>query len=296
MHRIPAEKFSIHNHLEFSEEPAGFTRAALTHDSGASVGLFLYGAHITSWKISGNRELLFMSRKAAVEKGTPIRGGIPLIFPQFGPGPMIKHGFARINFWDVVDSGITDRREVLLKLRLVSSPEIYSLWPHQFVVELTITLGDSLTTSLRAVNDGELPFSFTAAFHTYFSVEDVRECSIEGLYGCEYIDSIHESRRSIEKKSRLCVTEMIDRIYVNTPRDLLLHDPKRGHCIAIKKVGFKDAVVWNPWLEGAQLLKDFGEMEYLSMLCVEAAHCESTITVAPGEFWVGVQVLHCIPV
>ncbi len=294
MHRTLSEKFSIDNHLQFRDEPAGLPRAILLHDSGASVELYLYGAHITSWKIPDGSELLFMSRKFILEKGVPIRGGIPLIFPQFGSGSLLKHGFARIYPWDIVETGISDRREVFLKLRLGNNPDIYAIWPHQFVVEFTVTLGESLTMTFRVLNDGESPFSFTTALHTYFAVEDVRECFVGGLYGCEYIDSIHESHRVSDNYRQLHISEMTDRIYLNTPRDLLLCDSKNKRRTTIKKVGFKDAVVWNPWVEGAQAIKDFGDEEYLSMLCVEAAHYEPAITLTPGEFWVGVQVLHCI--
>jgi glucose-6-phosphate 1-epimerase len=291
MHKILTERFSIPNHLHFREEPPGFIRASLIHESGSCIDLFLYGAHITSWKMFG-RELLFMSRKAVVEFGVPLRGGIPIIFPQFGPGPMIKHGFARINFWDVIESGISDRREIFLKLRLENTPDLYSLWPYQYRIEFTVALSDSLTTSLRVLNEGETAVSFTSAFHTYFSVEDVHECSVEGLEGCEYIDTLHESHRETDMNPRLIFSGMIDRMYLNTPRDLLLFDSKRRRRITIKKVGLKDAVIWNPWYEGGKLLKDLDDTEYVSMLCVESAYCESAITLAPGEFWVGVQVLH----
>ncbi len=192
-----------------------------------------------------------------------------------------------------MESGISDRNEVFIKLRLGSIPEIFAIWPHQFVVEFTISLGESLTTSLRVLNEAETPFSFTSALHTYFAVEDVRECCVEGLYGCEYIDTIHKSRRDIDADRQLRIFEMIDRIYLNTPRVLMLHDLKNKRRITIKKVGFKDAVVWNPWDEGAQLINDLGDNEYLSMVCVEATHYEPAITLAAGEFWVGVQVLHC---
>lgn len=287
-----AEKYSIDNNLRFYETPSGLIKARLIHNSGASTELYLYGAHITSWKTGGSNELLFISRESAFKKGIAIRGGIPLIFPQFGDGLLPKHGFARIQEWDIIESGISDRGEVYIKLRLVSIPEIYELWPHQFIVEFTVTLGESLTTSLRVLNEGESSFSFTTALHTYFAVNDVRRYCIEGLDGCEYIDRLEDSRHDIEHNRQLRISTMVDRIYLNTPRELLLRETTTGDSITLKKVGFKDAVLWNPWQEGARAMKDLGDDEYLLMLCIEAAHCEPAITLAPGEFWVGVQVLH----
>ncbi len=290
--RTIVEKYSIDNHLEFRETSSGLTQARLLHDSGGSTELYLYGAHVTSWKTAGGSELLFLSREAIFHKGTAIRGGIPLIFPQFGDGPLPKHGFARIHEWDVTESGISDRGEVYIKLRLGSIPEIYELWPHQFIVEFTVTLGESLTTGLRVLNEGESAFSFMTALHTYFAVSDVRRYCIEGLEGCECIDRLCGSRHETENFPQLRISSMIDRVYLNTPRDLILRDYTTTEYLTIKKVGFKDAVVWNPWQEGARGMKDFGDEEYLSMLCIEAAHVDPAITLQPGEFWVGVQVLH----
>lgn len=294
MNKILTEKYSIDKHLQFEEGPAGFSRAILTHDSGARCEIYLYGAHCISWKTPDGRELLFLSRKAAVTDGAPIRGGIPIIFPQFGSGPLIKHGFARINFWDVAETGISERGEIFLKLRLRTTNAIYDIWQHHFILEYTIILSESLTTSLRVLNNGDSLFSFASAFHTYFNAGDVRDSSIEGLIGCEYIDLIRESRRDNEKENQLFISGTIDRIYLNTPRDLILHNRRMKHRITIKKVGFKDVVVWNPWEEGSKKIKDLEDMDYLSMLCIEAAHCQPQCTLAPGEFWLGVQVLQYI--
>jgi glucose-6-phosphate 1-epimerase len=233
-----------------------------------------------------------MSKKTVFEKGIAIRGGIPLIFPQFGEGALPKHGFARTNEWDVIDSGISDRGEVHIKLRLGSNPDLHELWPHQFVAEFTVTLGESLTTSLQVLNEGESPFSFTTALHTYFSVADVVRYGIEGLEGCEYIDRLASSKHDIENAKQFRISSMVDRVYLNTPRELIMRNIDTGESVTIKKIGFKDAVVWNPWQEGARAIKDFGDEEYLSILCIEVAYCVPAIPLAPGEFWVGVQVLH----
>ena len=76
----------------------------------AECRLFLFGAHITSWRVfkSAGRgadpvglappgqEMLWMSSLSPVDGSAPIRGGIPIVFPQFADtGPMKLHGFAR---------------------------------------------------------------------------------------------------------------------------------------------------------------------------------------------------------
>lgn len=66
-------------------------------DSSAVVAL--HGATLLSWVIS-SKHLLFLSSKALTDASRPIRGGVPLVFPQFGPGgPLPQHGFARVSRW-----------------------------------------------------------------------------------------------------------------------------------------------------------------------------------------------------
>ena len=65
------------------------------------------GAHVTRWT-PRNEDALFLSPRTKLEKGTPIRGGIPVVFPWFGEdserrGP--SHGFARRVPWTVLSSG-----------------------------------------------------------------------------------------------------------------------------------------------------------------------------------------------
>ena len=55
----------------------------------------LQGAQLLSWQ-AGGEEQLFLSPLAAHDGHTPIRGGIPVCFPQFNQrGPLVKHAFAR---------------------------------------------------------------------------------------------------------------------------------------------------------------------------------------------------------
>jgi D-hexose-6-phosphate mutarotase len=51
----------------------------------------------------------------------------------------------------------------------------------------------------------------------------------------------------------------------------------------IAKAGSRTTVVWNPWADKAAQLADFGDEEYLSMVCVETANADTDVaTVAPG--------------
>lgn len=42
-------------------------------------------------------------------------------------------------------------------------------------------------------------------------------------------------------------------------------------------------VVWNPWVEKARGMKDFGDDEYTKMICVEAGYVQNRYVLKPKE-------------
>ena len=83
---------------------SGLPCVTLTHSSGAQALVFVYAAHLTSWKTSDGAEQLFVSSTSDYGGGKAIRGGVPICWPQFaGRGPYGKHGFCRnSDKWKVV--------------------------------------------------------------------------------------------------------------------------------------------------------------------------------------------------
>ena len=73
----------------------------MSHVSGAAVEVYLHGATITSYKLPEGREILFLSSQAVFDGAKAIRGGIPIVFPQFGGGVLPQHGFARNSLWSL---------------------------------------------------------------------------------------------------------------------------------------------------------------------------------------------------
>jgi glucose-6-phosphate 1-epimerase len=54
--------------------------------------------------------------------------------------------------------------------------------------------------------------------------------------------------------------------------------------IRVGKEGSLSTVVWNPWIDKAARMPDFGDDEYPEMVCVETANCgPDTIQLAPGQ-------------
>nr|CAG8543492.1 9290_t:CDS:2 [Entrophospora candida] len=94
-------------------------KAVLQHPSGSSAEVYYYGANVTSWKYDG-KERLFLSKKSKLDGTRAIRGGIPLVFPQFGKASdpsaetaaLPQHGFARTSNWNLSEVIIDDESKV----------------------------------------------------------------------------------------------------------------------------------------------------------------------------------------
>lgn len=267
----------------------------LSHRSGATAELYLHGAQVTSWVPAGQEEALFLSRQSLFEPGSATRGGIPVCFPQFsGLGPLPKHGFARTQLWDWQDDAAEGAGGAArARLTLRDNEATRQLWLNAFRAGLDVTLdADALTVRLNVENTGAGAFGFTAALHTYFRLADVRAARVTGLRGTRFRSALEGEH--VDEASELTVSGEVDRVYFDAPRELRLHDGRTGRSLRIGTEGFRDAVVWNPWAELAARLPDFGDDEYLQMLCIEAAQVGQPVELAGGETWSGAQRLEVV--
>jgi len=267
----------------------GLPRIRLTHPSGASVELYQHGAHVTSWKTVQGAELLFLSRESRFEREHPIRGGIPVVFPQFSDdGPLPKHGFARTNEWTLADSGQTPAGDVFATLRFEADAGTLRLWPYRFALEYSVCLSGGLKIRLAVLNTGALPLQFQAALHTYFLVADIRRTAVLGLKGVEYADSLRPGAREKEQGERIEFGRETDRVYLQAPNRLSVRDEGNARSILVEKQGMNDVVVWNPWIDKAKRMEDFGDEEYRNIVCVETGNIGDPFTLSPDARWEGV--------
>ena len=268
----------------------GLPRLEFDHPSGSTAELYLHGAHVTSWVPSGGSEGLFVSRAATFRPGTSIRGGIPVIFPQFaGLGPLPKHGFARVQQWEW--SG-PEGGQSRATLRLRDSEESRLLWQHRFLALLSVELdARSLTVRLEVHNTDSRPFSFTCALHSYLRVADVRSAALHGLQGVPFRSAPEGVDGLPDPEPELTFPGPMDRIYLGAPAEIRVADRAGGREIRVRSSGFRDAVVWNPWEERAAMLQDMEAQEYREMVCVEAAQVGSPVWLTPGGQWAGEQRL-----
>jgi glucose-6-phosphate 1-epimerase len=149
------------------------------------------------------------------------------------------------------------------------------------------------TSKIKTINhtQGDAPLEFTAALHTYFSVSSIDKARVEGLDGVGYTDSL-QGGKALKQDGPVAFECEVDRIYLQTPGELKIVDEGAGAVVTIEKAGFPDAVVWNPWIDKSRAMGDFGDEEYLSMLCIEPAVAGSgPKALAPGASWTGTQRL-----
>ncbi len=258
----------------------------LINPSGASARIAYHGAQVISWADVSGRERFYLSSRAQFGPGQSIRGGIPVIFPQFATGPLPKHGFLRTRRWSLVaHTGTT------AAFRITDDAQTRALWPYAFIAELSVNLAEMLTVSLTITNSGDSPFSFTAALHNYFAVTDVQLAAVQGLSGLVYVDKTSANTRCVEELAELRISGETDRIYTTGPRQVAISSAVGSSSTVIGADGFGDWVVWNPWREASASFADMGSEDYLQMLCVEAARISNPVALAPGAVWCGTQVI-----
>jgi glucose-6-phosphate 1-epimerase len=271
----------------------GMSTVLLSHPSGSSADIYLNGGQVTSWIPAGGKEVLFMGKTAAFAPGDPIRGGIPVVFPQFAnTGPLPQHGFARKSEWRVVDDTESQEDSSSIRLELTDDHRTREFWPYHFRAELAVTIDDkSLEVQLTATNIGDEVFSFTAALHTYIAVADIRESAIRGFSGKWYLDKTQGGIETKDEAKKLVISDETDRVYLKSPKKVEVEDRGNDRRIEVSATGFKDAVVWNPWAEKVTGFIGLGTEDYLRMVCVEAAQIGSPVELKPGASWSGAQKL-----
>ncbi len=271
----------------------GLPKVALTALDGARAEIYLYGAHVTSWIPAGGEERLFLSQMSEFRPGTPIRGGVPVIFPQFSKlGPLPMHGFGRLTPWQFKGAKAGAGETVTARFELNETPASHDLWPHPFQAWLEVSLeGRKLTLALGVANSGETAFSFTAALHTYLRVAEIGAVRLGGLDGVPYLDSAAGRTRSIQAGPWLGFSGEVDRLYLGAAEPVHLQETEQDSLV-VTKVGFPDVVAWNPGSGKGGTLADLEPPEgYRHMVCIEAAAAGDPVTLKPGETWHGSQTL-----
>ncbi len=254
--------------------------------------VYLQGAQVTAWTPAGSDPVIWVSGAARFAVGEAIRGGIPICFPWFGAGrePGLAppaHGFARLVGWRLIDA-TDDAGAVTLTLRLtdadVAGLPAAAAWPHPFTATYRVTFGRELAVALTVENTGDAGVSFEEALHTYLAVSDVRATAVVGLNGAPYLDkTAGATPERMTQRGDVTFGGETDRVY-GSVGSVVVRDDAAGRSVGVTKEGSANTVVWNPWVEKAAAMADFGDDEWPMMVCVETANVlDDAVVLAPGE-------------
>ena len=261
--------------------PADVPTVTVAHN-GASVVVALQGAHVVGWTTASGATPLYLSPKAAFQRGKAIRGGVPICWPQFSDmGTLPAHGVARTSSdWTVSENA---KGVLTLAMPYLDTGVLrFTVRLDAEHVEFELSFNASASASA---------FEFHAALHTYFAVPDVKQVLVQGaLDECAYADNL--LRREMQPAAPIRVVDReIDRIYKATHGRSVSLTCAGMAPLTIRGPGFEDTVLWNPWVERTKKIGDLPEDAYQHFVCVESGSIFSKVRVEPGATWRASQII-----
>jgi glucose-6-phosphate 1-epimerase len=207
----------------------GLEYVRLVNGAGDTSDIYLYGGCVTSY-IKDGQEYVAVRPDAKMDGSKPISGGLSHCWPQFGPGAIQQHGFARNVNWSV--KSMTDTS---VELEMAPSDYTKEMWDKEFLCTFSVNLeDDKLSTKMNVENKGEESFDFQAALHSYFTVSAIENLSIAGSFaGKEFLNKmVGEGEMQTEDREEITISEEYDRVYkgVNDP---VLKDSGSGKTVSL---------------------------------------------------------------
>ena len=142
----------------------GLEYVRLANANGDTSDVYLFGGVVTSY-VKGGQDYIAVRPDAKMDGSKPISGGLSHCWPQFGPGEIQQHGFARNVNWTV--KSMTD---TTVELEMAPSDYTKEMWDKEFLCTFSVNLeDDKLSTKMLVENKGEESFDFQAALHSYFT-------------------------------------------------------------------------------------------------------------------------------
>jgi glucose-6-phosphate 1-epimerase len=277
--------FDIPNALRFEDAASGLRAVISTPMAEAEI--YLQGAHVTHWTPRGQRPVLFVSSKSVFAPGKAIRGGVPVIFPWFGPRsdgkPGPAHGFARTTEWTIEGTELRGDGKVEITFALAPNEISRGLGYAGFHLRYRVTVGSELEMRLETRNHGQEPLTFEEALHAYFAIGDINQASVSGLEGTTYIDKTDGFKRKKLGNEPLRIAKETDEVHLSTEATCVVHDPVWQRRITVEKSGSDSTVIWNPWIEKTKGMSDMAADDWMGMICVETANAaDNAVHLPPG--------------
>jgi glucose-6-phosphate 1-epimerase len=278
-----SHEHGVLDRVDFFAGKGGLPAVRLTAP-GSSAEIYFNGACVTSWTPaaeSAGGDALFVSKTSPFVAGKAIRGGVPIIFPWFGPCPhdskLPQHGFARNTHWNFV-SCLTADLFSQITFGLDSNLQTQQMWPHDFSMRFTVAVSSVLTMDLVVTNRGTETISFDEALHTYFSVDNVREVAVTGLGNATYIDKTDGFKRKVLPVGELRLAGETDSLFLDVAGPHVLKNRGAGRPdILVTKDKSSSTVVWNPWEGKAEAMAELTGGQWPGFVCVESVNAADNI-------------------
>jgi glucose-6-phosphate 1-epimerase len=265
----------------------GLEYVQLVHpESGATSQVYLMGAVVTSYISSSSSsgvEHIAVRPDAVWDGSKPISGGLSHCWPQFGPGAIQQHGFARNVAWHV------DRMsDTSVSFTLEPNDYTKAIWDAPFKCTFTVTLeADQLDTKMHVENTGSEPWTFQAALHSYFTVSALENLEIQGSWkGKEFLNKFAGDdgggEMQTEERDVITITEEYDRVYTGVNDPVLMDKGTKTSLAVLNTAGWEDTVLWNPY--GNE------KMGFDNFVCVESVKY-NPVSLDGGASWVGDMTL-----
>ncbi|MGF1525139.1 MAG: D-hexose-6-phosphate mutarotase [Leptolyngbyaceae cyanobacterium] len=289
--------YSISGQLEFVSGKGDFPYIQITNDQATAL-ISVYGGQVLSFQPKGvAQDMMFVSENAYYKAGKAIKGGAPVCWPWFGPDPegagRPSHGFARNRPWQVLGTEALSSGATKVSLGFSDTEDTRALWPHAFELALEITVGTTLNMALVSRNQSDSSFDMTQALHTYFTVGDITQTTVEGLDGTSYIDKVDEGNVK-PQSGPVAIASEVDRIYTGVPNELVIQDGALNRRIRITSTGNKTAVVWNPWVEISAKMADLEDNDYTRFICVETTNAADDVVTVPAQGEFRLEVVYAV--
>lgn len=240
----------------------------------------ILGALVTGIKYSFDDILYFAKRNSKIQSN---RGGCPVIFPQFGDGPIKKHGFARDLPWKLIDEKISYLEHSSI-FELVITDADMPEWPYSCCLTLySIIQKNSFEQKLSIKNSGDVAFDFTCGLHPYFLVDNLEDVRILGLEGLEYFDRV--KHQFIKNDSIFLFDgELCEKLFNVSPK-ITLHTGSKT--LLLSSSGFNQWMIWNPGRIEAKKMLDLPDGDWNRFVCVEPVIASKPKMLSPGELFFG---------
>lgn len=260
----------------------------------ADAAIALQGAQILEYTPHGTNPVIWLSNQVEYRRGQGQRGGIPICWPWFGAidrnpisvhslahgDQLPAHGLVRTRDWTIRSIRESDEGTEII-LSFITDSLLQQQWPYTVELQLKINIGATLQLELTTHNLGSQPIALTQALHTYFAISAIDKVHLTGFENSHYIDTL-DDWRDHKQNGAIHFSAETDRIYLDLPREVKLHDSGWNRTIHLRATNSTSAVVWNPWIEKSKRLSQFSPDAWQEMVCIETANVlDDMIEIAP---------------